>query len=79
MLFFGILMTHLMIFLASYFMSFALLIGIATAFIGPDSSKLVIYFTLLFILFLATVIAYSLTRLVNFSVFFIGACKHLFT
>jgi hypothetical protein len=79
MLFYGILMTHLMIFLAAYFLSFAALIGIFTAFLGPDSSRIVIYFTLLFILFISTLVAYALTRLVDVSIFFIGACKYTFT
>lgn len=77
MLFFGILMTHLMIFIAAYFLSFAVLMGVATAFLTPESSTIAIYFALLFILFLATLIAYALTRLVKVSIFFIGACKQL--
>jgi hypothetical protein len=76
MLFFGILMTHLMIFIAAYFLSFAVLLGIFTAFLRPDSSTIAIYFSLLFILFLSTLIAYGLTRLVNVSIFFIGACNN---
>lgn len=75
MLFYGILMTHLMIFLAAYFLSFAILFGIFTAFLSPDSSTIAIYFSLLLILFLSTLTAYSLTKLVNVSVFFIGACN----
>jgi hypothetical protein len=75
MLFYGILMTHLMIFLAAYFLSFAALTGIFTAFLSPDSSRIAIYFSLLFILFLSTLVAYALTRLVDLSIFFIGACK----
>jgi hypothetical protein len=43
----------------------------------PDSSTIAIYFSLLFILFLSTLIAYGLTKLVNVSIFFIGACKLL--
>lgn len=74
MLFYGILMTHLMIFLTSYFLSFAILASIFTAFLTPNSSRIVIYFSLLLILFLSTLIAYGLTRLVNVSIFFIGAC-----
>lgn len=76
MLFFGILMTHLMIFLTAYFLSFALLTGIFTAFLDIDSSRVAIYFSLLFILFLSTLIAYALTKLVNVSIFFIGACNY---
>lgn len=79
MLFFGILMTHLMIFIAAYFLSFAGLTGVFTAFLGPNSSTLLIYFSLLLILFLSTLIAYCLTRLVNVSVFLIGACNFIFT
>lgn len=70
-------MTHLMIFIGAYFLSFAVLMGVATAFLTPDSSTVAIYFVLLLILFLATLIAYALTRLVNVSIFFIGACKQL--
>ena len=76
MLFYGVLMTHLMIFLAAYFLSFALLTGIFTAFLGINSSRIAIYFSLLLILFLSTLIAYGLTKLVNVSIFFIGACKY---
>lgn len=75
MLFYGILMTHLMIFIAAYFLSFAILFGLFTAFLTPESSSVAIYFSLLLILFLSTLIAYSLTKLVNVSIFFIGACK----
>jgi hypothetical protein len=77
MLFYGILMTHLMIFLAAYFLSFAATMGIFTTFLGPESSRIVIYFSLLFILFISTLIAYALTRLVEVSIFFIGACKNI--
>ena len=76
MLFYGILMTHLMIFIAAYFLSFAVLLGLFTTFLRPDSSTVAIYFSLLFILFLSTVVAYGLTRLVNVSILFIGACKY---
>lgn len=79
MLFFGILMTHLMIFITAYFLSFAVLAAIFTAFLTPESSTLAIYFSLLLILFLSTLIAYGLTRLVNVSIFFIGACTYLVT
>jgi len=79
MLFYGILMTHLMIFLAAYFLSFAALMGIFSAFLGPDSNRIAIYFSLLFILFISTLVAYALTRLVDVSIFFIGACKYSFT
>jgi hypothetical protein len=75
MLFFGVLMTPLMIFIAAYFLSFATLALIASTFLRPDSSTITIYFALLGILFLSTLIAYGLARLVNVSIFFIGACK----
>lgn len=78
MLFFGVLMTHLMIFITAYFLSFAVLTGIFTAILRPDSSTLAIYFSLLLIMFLSTLIAYGLTRLVKVSIFFIGACTSLF-
>lgn len=72
-------MTHLMIFLTAYFLSFAVLIGIFTAFLAPNSNQVAIYFSLLVILFLSTLIAYGLTRLVNLSIFFIGACNSVLT
>lgn len=74
MLFYGILMTHLMIFLTAYFLTFAVLASIFTAFLTPESSTIAIYFSLLLILFLSTLAAYGLTKLVNVSIFFIGAC-----
>lgn len=76
MLFFGVLMTHLMIFIAAYFLSFAVLTLIASTFLRPDSTTIMIYFALLIILFLSTLIAYSLTKLVRVSIFCIGACKY---
>ena len=75
MLFYGILMTQLMIFLTAYILTFAVLSGISTAFLTPESSKLAIYFALLFILFLSTLAAYGLAKMVNLSIFFIGASK----
>jgi hypothetical protein len=79
MLFFGIMMTHLMIFIAAYFLSFAVLTMVFSAFLAVDSSTLAIYFCLLLIMFLSTLFAYGLTRLVGVSIFFIGACKLCFT
>ena len=79
MLFFGILMTHLMIFITAYMLSFAALATLFTAFLRPDSNTLEIYFALLFILFASTLIAYSMTKLVKVSIFFIGACKSAIT
>lgn len=73
MLFYGILMTHLMIFLTAYFLAFAVLVSIFSAILTPESSRVTIYFSLLLILFLSTAIAYGLTRLVNVSIFCIGA------
>lgn len=75
MLFFGVLTTHLTIFFASYFLSFAIIGGIFTVFLRPDSSGIVVYFCLLLILFLSTLVAYGLSRLVNVSLFFVGACN----
>lgn len=79
MLFYGILMTHLMIFLTSYLLTFAVLASIFSAFLTPESSRIAIYFSLLLIIFLSTLVAYGLTKLVNVSVFFIGACNYFTT
>jgi len=75
-MFYGILMTSLIIFLTSYFISFAVLTGIATAFLGINSSTIAIYFALLIIVFLSTLLAYGITKLLDVSVFFVGACKY---
>lgn len=75
MLFYGLLMINLTVFIAGYFISFAILGGIFTVFLGPNSSSIAVYFSLLFILLASTLIAYGLTKLINVSIFFIGACK----
>lgn len=68
-------MIHLMIFITTYFLSFGVLLGLFSAFLSPESSKAIIYFSLLLILFLSTLIAYGLAKVVDFSIFFIGACN----
>lgn len=77
MLFYGLLMINLTVFIAGYFISFAILGGIFTVFLGPNSSSISVYFSLLFILLASTLIAYGLTKLINLSIFFIGACNHI--
>lgn len=79
MLFYGILMTHLVIFLATYCLCLAVLVGVATAFLSANSSSIAIYFTLLLIVALSTLAAYALTRLVKVSLFFVGGSKHALT
>ena len=75
LLFYGLLMINVTVFIAGYFISFAIYGGIFTVFLGPDSSTIVVYFSLLFILLASTLTAYGLTRLINVSIFFIGACN----
>lgn len=77
MLFYGLLMINVTVFIAGYFISFAILGGIFTVFLGPNSSSIAVYFSLLFILLASTLIAYGLTKLINVSIFFIGACNLL--
>ena len=76
MLFYGLLMINLTVFIAGYFISFAILGGIFTVFLTADSSSIAVYFSLLFLLVASTLIAYGLTKLINVSIFFIGACKN---
>ena len=78
MLFYGLLMINLTVFIAGYFISFALLAAIFTIFLGPNSSSIAVYFSLIFILLASTLIAYGLTKLINISIFFIGACTIMF-
>jgi hypothetical protein len=75
LLFYGLMMINLTVFIAGYFISFAIYGGIFTVFLGPDSSSIAVYFSLLFILLASTLTAYGLTRLINLSIFFIGACN----
>jgi hypothetical protein len=76
MLFYGLLMINLTVFIAGYFISFAILGGIFTVFLTPDTSSITVYFSLLFLLLASTLIAYGLTKLINVSIFFIGACNN---
>lgn len=76
LLFYGLLMINVTVFIAGYFISFAILGGIFTVFLGPNSSSIEVYFSLLFILLSSTLIAYGLTKLINVSIFFIGACTY---
>ena len=78
MLFYGLLMLNVTVFIAGYFISFALLAAIFTVFLGPTSSSIAVYFSLLFILLTSTLIAYGLTKLISISIVFIGACKPFF-
>ncbi len=68
-------MINVTVFIAGYFISFAIYGGIFTVFLGPDSSSIAVYFSLLFILLASTLSAYGLTKLINVSIFFIGACN----
>lgn len=76
LLFYGLLMINVTVFIAGYFVSFAIYGGIFTVFLGPDSTSIAVYFSLLFILLASTLTAYGLTKLINVSIFFIGACKN---
>lgn len=73
MLFYGLLMINITVFICGYFISFAVYGGIFTVFIGPDTGTITVYFALLFILLASTLTAYGLTKLINVSIFFIGA------
>ena len=77
MLFFGLVMIQVTIFIAAYFLSFVVLGAIFTLILGPDSSLIAIYFSLLLILFVSTLLGYGSTKLVGTSIFFVGACNKL--
>lgn len=75
LLFFGRTAIETTIFIAGFLIILALLVAISTIFISPYSSTFVIYFAFLLILFLSTIVAYGVTKLVNVSLFFVGASK----
>ena len=67
------------VFFASFFIVFGILGALSTVFISPYSSTFVVYFSFLLILFLSTIAAYLVTKILNISVFFIGACTRSLT
>lgn len=73
-LFFGRAMLVVTIFVAGYFITFVILAAISSLFLKPTTSSIIVYFSLLFVLFLCTVVAYGCTKLIKFSIFLIGAC-----
>jgi uncharacterized membrane protein YcaP (DUF421 family) len=77
-LFFGRKMLQPTIFIAAYCLSFAVLGAIASELIvKPDSSLIVIYMTLLLILFVSSCVAYLVMGASYISVFCVGACIYL--
>lgn len=76
-LFFGRKMLNPTIFIAAYCLSFAVLGGILSGFVlKPDSSLILIYFSLLLALFLSSCIAYVVMGMTHISMFVVGACTH---
>ena len=75
LLFFGRVTIETTIFVAGFFIAFAVLGAIFTIFVGPYSSTFVIYFAFLLLLFASTIISYGITKLVDVSMFFVGASK----
>ena len=73
-LFFGRITIEISLFFAAFFICLLILGAILTVFIGPNSSTVTIYFSFLLLLAIATLISYGITKLVDISLFFIGAC-----
>lgn len=75
MLFYGRVTIEVTIFVGIFFISFAVVGSIFTLFVSPYSSTFVMYFSFLLLVTICTLISYGVTRLVNLSLFFVGACK----
>lgn len=75
LLFYGRATIEVAVFLSSFFIIFGILGAIATIFISANSSSFAVYFTFLIILFLSTLFAYFITKIIDYSIFFIGACN----
>lgn len=78
LLFFGRVTIETTIFIAAFLISFAILGAIFTLFVSPYSSTFIIYFAFLILLFSSTMMAYGVTKLVGFSIFFVGAGNYTF-
>ena len=78
LLFFGRVTIETTIFIAGFLIIFAVFGAIFTLFVSPYSSTFVIYFAFLFLLFISTLVAYGVTKLVGISIFFVGASTYLF-
>lgn len=73
LLFFGRVTIETTIFIAGFLICFAVLGSMFTLFVGPYSSTFVIYLAFLLLLFASTMLGYGITKLVNVSIFFVGA------
>ncbi len=76
LLFFGRATIETTIFVAGFLICFAVLGSIFTLFVSPYSSTFIIYFAFLILLFASTMLAYGITKLVNVSIFFVGASNY---
>lgn len=75
LLFYGRSTIDITIFIAVFFVSLLIIGSLLTLLVSPNSSSLVIYSTFLFLLFFSCLLGYSATKLINISIFFIGACN----
>lgn len=76
-LFFGRIALETTIFIAGFFVCLAILGSLLTVFIGPNSKPFVVYLSFILLLFACTLLSYGITRLVDISLFFVGACTFI--
>lgn len=75
-LFFGRIALEITIFTAGFFVCMAILGSLLTVFIGPNSKPFVVYLSFILLLLVCTLLSYGITRLVDISLFFVGACTY---
>lgn len=78
LLFYGRSTIDITVFIAVMMISLATIGSLLTLFISPTSSTLVIYAAFIVLLFVSCLFGYMATKLINVSVFFVGACTIYF-
>ena len=74
LLFYGRQTLVVTVFVTAFFIMFGILGALATVLVSPYSSTFIVYFSFILIVFLSTLIAYLVTKIINLSIFFVGAC-----
>lgn len=75
LLFYGRVTLEMTVFVATFFISMAVVGSIFTLFVSPYSSTFRMYFFFLLLLIICTLIGYGAIRLINVSILFVGASK----
>jgi hypothetical protein len=59
-----------------FFISLAIFGGLLTLFVSPNSTSFTLYTAFIILLFISCLLGYLATKLINISIFFIGACTY---